>query len=489
MKYALKLLLISILLIKTLFSNDCLNKPNFLIIMVDDISPSEFGCYGNNKYPTPNIDKLANGGIFFNMAWATPMCSPTRALLVTGRYPSKTGVWHNDLRIPSEALNHKLNNYSRWSWAEGHMTFARLLRENGYITAIVGKQMALGHHEPDSMYVGFDEYFLHINENRKLPKDEEFKGKFEGKWKFPGSLPVPSRFWYPAITNNGNLLRTNENDFAPDLYTDYLVDFIERNKNKPFLAYFPMNLVHDIAGGGLPTIPKNSSPGSNKGGDIEELNAYVDKLVGRIIEALNVNGLREKTIIIFTSDNGTSGASKMHATEEGPRVPLIINCPGIVKPVGETNALMEFADIFPTILDYSNTALPEDYEIDGLSMRPLLEGTTKKYRDTIISYIATARMARSDDWLLEAVDPIYGSEQGRLYKCNGLFEKKGYTLISDLSEPNAKKAYNLLMDALSRNPWPDLEDNNVLEEVINYDSMPYKHYLEKHQKLGPQKLH
>ena len=96
-------------------------------------------------------------------------------------------------------------------------------------------------------------------------------------------------------------------------------------------------------------------------------------------------------------------------------------------------------------------------------------------------------MARSDDWLLEAVDPIYGSEQGRLYKCNGLFEKKGYTLISDLSEPNAKKAYNLLMDALSRNPWPDLEDNNVLEEVINYDSMPYKHYLEKHQKLGATK--
>ena len=77
-------------------------RPNFLIIMVDDISPNAFSCYGNTEYQTPHVDALANGGVFFNMAWATPMCSPSRALLTTGRYPSRTGVWHNDLRIPTE---------------------------------------------------------------------------------------------------------------------------------------------------------------------------------------------------------------------------------------------------------------------------------------------------------------------------------------------------------------------------------------------------
>ena len=85
-------------------------RPNFLIIMVDDISPSEFGCYGNVDYATPNVDALANEGVFFNMAWATPMCSPTRALLTTGRYPTRTGVWHNDLRIPSSVLNASISS-------------------------------------------------------------------------------------------------------------------------------------------------------------------------------------------------------------------------------------------------------------------------------------------------------------------------------------------------------------------------------------------
>ena len=195
------------------------NRPNFLIIMVDDISPSSFSCYGNSEYETPNVDALAQEGVFFNMAWATPMCSPSRALLTTGRYPSQTGVWHNDLRV-------KVADYGRWDYAMGHLTFARVLREGGYKTAITGKQMALGHYQPNSKYVGFGEYYLHINENAKLPEDKEFDGLFEGAWAFPGSKPVPSRFWHPAVTHNGVMLDTNENDFAPDMYTDYLINFM-----------------------------------------------------------------------------------------------------------------------------------------------------------------------------------------------------------------------------------------------------------------------
>ena len=454
------------------------SRPNFLIIMVDDISPSEFGCYGNTDYPTPNIDALAEGGVFFNMAWATPMCSPTRALLTTGRYPSRTGVWHNDLRIPSEVLDDKIGSYNRWDFAKGHYTFARLLRENGYRTAIVGKQMSLGDHYPGSETIGFDEHFLHINEHAKLPKDQPYDGLFEGKWKFPGSMPVPSRFWHPAVTHNGKLVETDADDFAPDLYTDYLIDFIERYQDQPFLAYFPMNLVHDIAGGGLPTISRQG-PGSNKGGSLEDLNIYVDMLVGRIVDQLDRLNLRDNTIVIFASDNGTSGASKMHATEEGPRVPFIVNGPGLIKKRGATDALMEFADVFPTLIDYSNTELPKGYEIDGVSMKPFLDGSVDAYRDSIVSYIATARMVRTQDWLLEAVDPVYGNAEGRLYFCDGSFSKKDYILISDFSDPKMLEARNTMLSILDRIPFPNKKNPVVEQEVRNYDSMPYQHFLMK----------
>jgi arylsulfatase A len=456
-------------------------RPSFLIIMVDDVSPNAFSCYGNTEYQTPNVDALAEGGVFFNMAWATPMCSPSRALLTTGRYPSRTGVWHNDLRV-------KVADYGRWDYAMGHLTFARVLKEGGYKTAITGKQMALGHYQPNSKYVGFGEYYLHINENAKLPKDKEFDGLFEGAWAFPGSKPVPSRFWHPAVTYNGVMLDTDENDFAPDMYTDYLINFMSRNKDEPFLAYFPMNLVHDIAGGGLPTVPQEGVTGSNTGGNLKDLNLYVDKMVGRLTSALDDLGIRENTIIIFASDNGTSGASKMHATEEGPRVPFIVNCPGLIQQRGATNALMEFADVFPTLIDFANISLPKDYELDGISMKSFLLGESDKYRDSIVSYIATARMVRTDKWLLEAVDPIYGSKNGRLYRCNGSMTKKDYTLITNFSSPLAIKARKELLELLECNPFPDLNDPVVREEVIRYDNMPYKHYLEKHSQLGEQSL-
>jgi hypothetical protein len=121
-------------------------------------------------------------------------------------------------------------------------------------------------------------------------------------------------------------------------------------------------------------------------------------------------------------------------------------------------------------------------------MKSFLLGESDNYRDSIVSYIATARMARTDNWLLEAVDPIYGSSEGRLYRCNGSMSKEDYTLVTDFSSPEVRAARNQLFQALERNPFPDLNQTIVREEVIRYDSMPYKHYLKKHEKLGKQKL-
>lgn len=443
------------------------NRPNFLIIMVDDLSPEQFGCYGNEENATPNIDALAAGGVKFNTAWATPMCSPTRALLVTGRYPSRTGVWHNDLRL-------NCTKATRWNWAKNHLTFPRVLREHGYKTAIVGNPMALGS-SIVSKDVGFDEQCVRALTLQDLPEGATFTGKFEGKYNFPNAKPVPSRYWHPCVVRNGELMETIAEDFGPDLYAGFLVDFMQRHQDQPFLAYYPMNLVHDIAGGGIPTTPVEGRPGANKGGSLEGMVEYIDVLVGRLIDALEETGLRDNTIVIFTCDNGDSHGKKMHANEDGPRVPFIVNCPDRIKRRGATSELMEFSDIYPTLMEFSGSSLPEDYELDGQSLVPFLTGVSDTHRDWITSYIATARMVRTRRWLLENVDPVYGDGKGRLFDCGAHHLRREYREVT--GSPEVLPIRKELEELLENNPWPDLSDPEVAVEVQSYDTMPYKHFV------------
>jgi hypothetical protein len=473
MKILMKRLILSLLVpAAALMANadvpDETRRPNFLLILADDTSPEQFGCYGNPDSNTPNIDALASTGVQFNTAWATPMCSPTRALLVTGRYASRTGVWHNDLRIP-------MADHGRWDWAQAHLTFAQVLRANGYRTALSGKIMALG----GSVYsddVGFDEQYFHGRTLNDLPKGATFEGLFEGKYNFPDAKPVPSRYWHPCIIGNGKLVETGPDDFGPDLYTDFLIDFMARHKEQPFLAYFPMNLIHDIAGGGLPTMPSGDGSGSNTGGSPEAMVAYADMLVGRLVSALDELGLRENTIVIFAGDNGASHGSKMHATENGPRVPFVVNGPGIIKTRGPTDALMDFSDIFPTFVEFSQSKLPDGYRVDGKSLVPFLTGQTDTHRDWIASYIATARMVRTRQWLLEAADPVYGKAEGRIYNCGSSHLRRDYKQVdqSDPAVAEVRKTFDALLEKI---PFPSLEDPAVAQEVRNYDNMPYKHFL------------
>ena len=446
------------------------SMPNFLIVMVDDVSPHQFGCYGNTKVKTPNIDYLARTGVQFQTAWATPMCSPTRALLVTGRYPFRTGVWHNDLRLECTAE-------TRWNWAQRHLTFAQVLRAHGYKTALAGNPMALG----SSFYsddVGFDEHCIRALTLADVPVGSTFTGQFEGKYNFPDAKPVPSRYWHPCVIRNGSLLQTSESDFGPDLYTEFLTDFITRHPSVPFLAYYPMNLVHDMAGGGIPTTPVRGTPGTNKGGNLEDLIEYIDLLVGRLINCLDEVGVRENTVIIFTSDNGDSSGRKMHANEYGPRVPFIMNSPDIIKKRGMTSALMEFSDIFTTLMDFSGADLPEGYHVDGKSMVPFLTGKSDSHRDSITSWIATAQMARTQKWILEDVDPVYGSKQGRIYFCGDDYRREKYIEKTNSQSEDVKVAQEKLQNVLKRNPWPNRSESSVAAEIKAYNSMPYKHFVE-----------
>ncbi|CAI8281187.1 MAG: Arylsulfatase [Opitutia bacterium UBA7350] len=446
------------------------DRPNFLIVVVDDLSPRNFSCYDGKANPTPHIDALADSGVMFRTAWATPMCSSSRALLTTGRYPFRTGVWHNDLRINETRSD-------RYNWTTRHLTFAQALRENGYRTVLVGNNMALGGRVDGT--VGFDEFCHRADQPSAIPEGEVFTGLYEGKYNFPNAQHIPSRYWHPCIIENGRLKKTGPGDFGPDIFTDYLVDFIKRDRDQPFLAYYPLNLVHDIAGGGLPTMPFRGRPGTNKGGSLEDMFRYIDATIGRLVDALETAGLRDNTLIIFTADNGDSKhGMKMHATEDGPRVPLIMNGPNLVKVQGSSGELVEFSDIFPTLIDYSGAQLPKGYELDGKSLRPFLTGTCATHREWILSYIATARMARTKNWMLEAVDPIYGSAKGRLYRTNGAYRRIDYTLIGEAETAEAVAAQAQLMQILDNNPWPDRSNPKVAKEIRSYDQMPYKHFLD-----------
>ena len=446
-----------------------IQRPNFIIIVVDDLSPEHFSCYDSSAAQSPNIDQLASSGVQFQTAWATPMCSSSRALLTTGRYAHRTGIWHNDLRINE-------NRRDRYNWTTRHLTFAQALRNNGYRTVLVGNNMALGGRVEQS--VGFDEYCHRADQPSAIPAGAEFKGLYEGKYNFPGAERIPSRYWHPCVIQNGALLETGPADFGPDIFTDYLIDFIQKNQEQPFLAYYPLNLVHDIAGGGLPTMPFKGRPGTNKGGSVADMLVYIDATIGEIVQALKDCSLRENTLVIFTSDNGSSHGMKMHANENGPRVPLLISAPGIVKERGVTSEMAEYSDIFPTLMDFSKSELPEGYALDGKSLKPFLTGKTDQHREWIQSYIATARMARTRDWILEAVDPVYGDARGRLYKTHGGHQRTQYNLVDSLSTAEARAAHKSLMEVLEHNPWPERSEPKVEAEIRSYDRMPYKHFLD-----------
>jgi len=444
-------------------------RPNFLFIMADDLSPGHFGYYGNREARTPAIDALAKTGVMFRTCWATPMCAPTRALLVTGRYACRTGIYHNALWVPKGESNPR-------RFASDHLTFARVLKQHGYATAIAGKIMALGG-GVDSPEVGFDEHCFHLGSG-KLPGGAEFDGPYEGRHRIPNSKPVASRYWHPCVVRNGQGLKTKPEDFGEDVFADFLIDFMKRNKDKPFLAYFPMNLPHGIAGGGVPTTPLSGRPGKIRGGNMVECVQYIDAVVGRLIKALDELQLRDNTIVFFTTDNADAGNGKTRATEQGARVPMVVSASRrLVRPRGAVDAMTDFADVFPTLLELARAKGPDGYELDGKSLAAYLAGRTDSHRDWIYSYIGTAAMIRDDRWLLEAVDPLGGHPQGRLYDCGNSRTPGSYRDVSQSKAPEAIEARKRLEQALARIPALDPSDPATKQALETYKTAPFRHRL------------
>ncbi len=349
MRFALALLL-------SAAASAAVDKPNIVFIMVDDLGPEWISSYGGEGIETPNIDKLAEGGLLFTNAYSMPQCTPTRATLLTGQYPFRHG-WVNHWDVP------------RWGAGchfdpQHNITFARQLKEAGYSTAIAGKwQINDFRVQPNALKDhGFDEWSVWTGYEAHNP-------------------PSAERYWDPYVFSSNAPSKTCAGRFGPDVYSDFLLDFLERRRREPMLLYYPMVITHG------PLVRTPHEPfASEKMQKHKAMVRYTDYLVGRLVKKLDDLGIRERTIVIFTTDNGTSGGidgsidgraikgGKARLTENGPRQPFIVNGPGIVPAGKTTDALTDFTDLMPTFVELAGAELPAGVTLDGKSIAPVILG-------------------------------------------------------------------------------------------------------------------
>ncbi len=296
-------------------------RMSIVLIMADDSAADNYGCSGSTFFSTPRLDALAAGGARFTQCYSAPVCTASRVKIMTGR--------------------DNIRNYVAFGTLDSsETTFGTMMKQAGYTTAVAGKwQLHGGPNGSLAPQCGFDTFCL---------------------WNYPGSSR--SRFWKPSIIRDGELLSTSDQDYGPDIFTAYMIEFIEKNKDRPFFAYYPMVLVH------APFVrTPDSKPSDARNKQLQHLayfrdmTAYADKCVGRIIDALDKNGLRENTVVIYTTDNGTGRSlnypfknerrqgEKVYPTDGGTHAPLIVNCPGTVPAGIVTDDLVDFSDVMPKL--------------------------------------------------------------------------------------------------------------------------------------------
>lgn len=376
----------------------CSNKkqelPNVVIIFIDDMGYADIGCFGADDYLTPNIDKMAREGARFTNFYASQaVCSASRASLLTGCYAERIGI--------QGALNSHSNNGIN----PNELLIPEMLKEKGYATGIFGK-WHLGHHKEFlPLQHGFDEYVGLPYSNDMWPVG------------FDGNPIIDSGSWksnYPPLTLfNGNevvdtIATLEDQAQLTTIYTEEAVQFIEEHRNTPFFLYMPHSMVH------VPIAVSDKFNGKSGKGLFADVMMELDWSVGEIIKTLEINGLTDNTLIIFTSDNGPWLNFGNHAGsayplregkgtmwEGGPRVSTIMKWPDVISSGMECDNICSTIDILPTLSEITGASLPT-HKIDGVSLLPILEGNySKPPRDRFYYYYGGELIAvRMDNYKL-----------------------------------------------------------------------------------------
>jgi len=336
--------------------------PHILFIMVDDLGKEWVSSYGADSISTPHIDALAKSGVRFENVYCMPQCTPTRLTLLTGQYPFRHG-WVNHWDVP------------RWGGGahfdeRQNPSLGLVMQQAGYSTCIAGKwQIDDFRVEPDALQkAGFDQWCMWTGGETGIPESDE-------------------RYQNPYIyTSEGS--KTYPDQFGPDIFRDFILDFIREEKNdKPKFIYYPMVLTH------TPFVNTPDEVADDKIGKHKAMVRYTDKITGEIVQGLKDAGIHDETLIIWTTDNGTTGqitghlngvavkGGKAKTMESGICVPFIASWPNRLAAGQASNALIDFTDLLPTFADIAGAALSDEIlvggdrqKLDGFSFAPILRG-------------------------------------------------------------------------------------------------------------------
>ncbi len=351
--------------------------PNVILIMTDDQGYGDLGVHGNPIIKTPNLDRFAGQSVEVNSFYVCPVCAPTRATLMTGRYNYRTGVTDTYL---GRAMMHG-----------DEVTLAEMLREAGYRTAIFGKWHLGDSYPMRPMDQGFEESLVHTGGGLCQP-----------------SGPYDNSYFDPSLLHNGKRVKTK--GYCSDVYVDGLLKFVAEHRDEPFFAYLPFNCPH----GPFQVADKYSKPYDDlkmkpddfpsmghKRANVPKNTAAVfgmveniDENVGRILGTLDDLKLAKNTIVIFLTDNGPNGArydagmkaNKGSVYEGGIRTAFFVRWPGVLKPGRKVKQVAAHVDVTPTLLEACGATPPEDVNLDGRSIMPLLKGESDEWPERTLFF-------------------------------------------------------------------------------------------------------
>ena len=352
-------------------------RPNVILIMTDDQGYGDLPVHGNPIIKTPVLDRFAGESVEIDPFYVSPVCAPTRASLMTGRYNYRTGVTDTWL---GRAMMHR-----------DETTIAEVLRGAGYYTAIFGKWHLGDSYPMRPMDQGFGESLVHTGGGLCQP-----------------SGPPDNSYFSPSLLHNGKRIATN--GYCSDVYVDYLLEFVRKHQHEPFFIYLPFNCPHgpyqvsdeykkpydDLnmrpddfpqAGHRRPDVPENTSA-------VYGMVQNIDDNMGRILKALDELKLAENTIVIFMTDNGPNGMRydagmkmcKGSVYEGGIRTAFFMRWPARLEAGRKVVQPAAHIDVMPTLLEACNVSLPKDVKVDGRSFLPLVEGKSSEWPERTLFF-------------------------------------------------------------------------------------------------------
>jgi arylsulfatase A len=345
-------------------STDAGNKPNIIIILVDDMGYGDIGCYGSSLNHTPNCDRMAKEGMKLTSFYAAPVCTPSRASLLTGCYAKRVSL--PEVIGPAAHLGLSAKEH----------TIAELLKDQGYATECIGKWHVGDQPEFLPIHRGFDHYL-------GFPYSNDMGGEWDGS----PTAPPPHLPPLPLV-RDGTVIATmngNKQDKIEQIYTDEAVKFVRENKDHPFFLYLAHTAVH------TPLHPGAAFRGKSGNGLYGDWIQEMDASTGTILDTLRELKLEKNTVIILTSDNGpgliqgqnggTAGplrGGKGGTYEGGMREPTIAWWPGHIAAGTSSDAVTGEIDLLPTLVKLAGGTVPTDNKIDGCDIMPLLLGQAKE---------------------------------------------------------------------------------------------------------------